>query len=63
MSIGDQDKVLNMLVGDTQRIWIYADRGFAAPEPLPVDVTPAYARLVQGGYPPDADSLVEPSAG
>ena len=25
-SIGDQDKVLNMLVGDTQRIWVYAAR-------------------------------------
>ncbi|MGL4745955.1 MAG: peroxidase family protein [Dermatophilaceae bacterium] len=32
-SIGDQDRVLDMLVGDTQRLWIYADQGYAEPQP------------------------------
>ena len=33
--IGDSAKVLNMLVGDTQRIWVYAERGFAFPRRCP----------------------------
>lgn len=49
-SIGDADKVLNMLVGDTQRIWVYADRGFAEPQPIGPDVMDAYQRLVDRGY-------------
>ena len=49
-SIGDEDKVLNMLVGDTQRIWVYADQGFAAPQDVPAQVMGAYSRLVAEGY-------------
>jgi uncharacterized SAM-binding protein YcdF (DUF218 family) len=49
-SIGDQDKVLNMLVGDTQRIWVYADQGFAAPQPVTSETLDAYKRLVATGY-------------
>ena len=49
-SIGDQDKVLNMLVGDTQRIWVYADQGFAAPQLMTLDVREAYERLVAADY-------------
>jgi uncharacterized SAM-binding protein YcdF (DUF218 family) len=49
-SIGDQDKVLNMLVGDTQRIWVYADQGFAAPQSLPARVMHAYECLVAAGF-------------
>lgn len=49
-SIGDEDKVLNMLVGDTQRIWVYADQGFAAAQPLTREAVTAYERLVEGGY-------------
>jgi hypothetical protein len=49
-SIGDQDKVLHMLVGDTQRIWVYADQGFAAPQDVPDDVMRAFSRLVAAGY-------------
>jgi hypothetical protein len=29
--IGDVDRVINMVVGDTQRIWVYADKDFAVP--------------------------------
>lgn len=49
-AIGDKAKVLNMLVGDTQRIWVYADEGFAAPQPVPSEASAAYERLVAAGY-------------
>lgn len=49
-SIGDPDRVVNMLVGDTQRIELYAERGFAIPQPFPDDVREAYQRLVARGY-------------
>jgi uncharacterized SAM-binding protein YcdF (DUF218 family) len=49
-SIGDADRVVNMLVGDTQRIELYAERGYAIPQPIPDDVRQAYQRLVARGY-------------
>lgn len=49
-SIGDVDRVLNMLVGDTQRIELYAERGFASPQPMPSEVKQAYEHLVDHGY-------------
>ncbi len=42
--------VVDMLVGDTQRITIYAERGFAIPQPVPSEVHAAYERLVAAGY-------------
>lgn len=48
--IGDADRVLNMLVGDTQRITEYAERGFAVPQVVPPRVRQAYERLVSAGY-------------
>lgn len=49
-SIGDPDRVVNMLVGDTQRITVYAEQGFAIPQDVPVGVQAAYERLVAAGY-------------
>jgi uncharacterized SAM-binding protein YcdF (DUF218 family) len=49
-SIGDVDRVINMLVGDTQRITVYAERGFAVDQDIPADVQAAYERLVAAGY-------------
>lgn len=49
-SIGDVKKVIDMLVGDTQRIEEYAKRGFAAPQDLPSDVRAGFERLVGAGY-------------
>lgn len=49
-SIGDADKVINMLVGDTQRITAYAERGFAIPQDVPDSVNDAYQRLVSAGF-------------
>jgi uncharacterized SAM-binding protein YcdF (DUF218 family) len=49
-AIGDADRVIAMLVGDTQRITVHAQRGFAIPQRIPVDVQAAYRRLVTAGY-------------
>ncbi|MCT9933181.1 YdcF family protein [Planotetraspora sp. A-T 1434] len=48
--IGDPDRVVNMLVGDTQRIVEYAKAGYAIEQPFPADVRSAYERLVEAGY-------------
>ncbi len=49
-SIGDPNRVVNMLVGDTQRIEVYADQGFAIPQPMPDEVRQAFQQLVDAGY-------------
>ncbi|TNC26028.1 YdcF family protein [Amycolatopsis alkalitolerans] len=49
-SIGDADRVITMLVGDTQRITVYAERGFAAPMELTALARRAYDNLVRAGY-------------
>ncbi|MGH3840569.1 MAG: YdcF family protein [Pseudonocardiaceae bacterium] len=48
--IGDSQKVINMLVGDTQRIEVYARRGFSIAQPIPEGVRQAYLRLVSRGF-------------
>lgn len=49
-SIGDTKKVVDMLVGDTQRIEVYAERGFAIPQEMPEDVRAAFDHLVAAGF-------------
>jgi hypothetical protein len=49
-SIADVDRVINMLVGDTQRITECAKRGFAIEQEMPDDVQAAYERLVNAGF-------------
>jgi uncharacterized SAM-binding protein YcdF (DUF218 family) len=49
-SIGDVDRVINMLVGDTQRVIEYPRQGFAIPQDMPAEVEAAFARLVEAGY-------------
>lgn len=49
-AIGDVDRVITMLVGDTQRITEYARRGFAVEQDMPNEVDAAYRRLVAAGY-------------
>ncbi|MCK9900617.1 hypothetical protein CC117_20855 [Parafrankia colletiae] len=48
--IGDVERVVAMIVGDTQRIWLYAERGYAIPQPVPDNVRDAYRELVEAGY-------------
>jgi uncharacterized SAM-binding protein YcdF (DUF218 family) len=49
-SIGDVRRVVNILVGDTQRIEVYAERGFAIRQEVPDEVRAAFDRLVAAGY-------------
>jgi hypothetical protein len=49
-SIGDTEKVINMLVGDTQRITVYAQQGFAIPQVVPEAVDAAFRRLRAAGF-------------
>jgi hypothetical protein len=49
-SIGDAGKVIDMLVGDKQRIEMYAERGFAIAQDLPDDVRAAFERPVAAGF-------------
>jgi uncharacterized SAM-binding protein YcdF (DUF218 family) len=48
--IGDPDRVITMLVGDTQRITLYAELGFSLPQEVPSRVHDAFERLVRAGY-------------
>lgn len=50
VSIGDAERVLNMLVGDTQRIWLYADKGFAEHQEIGSKVLDAFERLRLAGF-------------
>jgi hypothetical protein len=49
-NIGDPDWVVNMLVGDTQRLDLHAQAGFAIAQQIPDEVHAAYGRLVRAGY-------------
>lgn len=49
-SIGDVERVMNMLVGDTQRVWAYPARGWAIDQDVPDEVRAAYGRLVAAGF-------------
>jgi hypothetical protein len=44
------DKITNIMMGDLQRTWVYAQRGWSAPQPLPDDVRDAFQRLKALGY-------------
>ncbi|WP_066944089.1 YdcF family protein [Microtetraspora fusca] len=48
--IGDADRVINMIVGDIQRIAEYPKQGFAIPQEMPAEVEFAFKRLVEAGY-------------
>jgi uncharacterized SAM-binding protein YcdF (DUF218 family) len=44
------DDVINIMVGDLQRIKIYAEEGFQIHQEIPDDVWSAYEALVTAGY-------------
>ncbi len=48
--IGDAERVVTMLVGDTQRVWRYAAEGWAIEQDVPDAVRVAYERLVAAGF-------------
>jgi uncharacterized SAM-binding protein YcdF (DUF218 family) len=45
-----RDEVIHIMVGDLQRILLYAERGWQIPQDVPADVIDAYERLVAMGY-------------
>jgi uncharacterized SAM-binding protein YcdF (DUF218 family) len=49
-SMGDEKLVVDMLVGDLQRIIEYPKRGFAVEQDVPEEVLAAYASLVGAGF-------------
>jgi uncharacterized SAM-binding protein YcdF (DUF218 family) len=48
--IGDIPRMINVMVGDTQRIRLHAEHGYAIHQDIPDDVQAAYQRLVGAGY-------------
>jgi uncharacterized SAM-binding protein YcdF (DUF218 family) len=44
------ERVINIMVGDLQRIRIYPEKGFQIAQEIPDDVWSAYERLVQQGF-------------
>ena len=48
--IGDTPRMINVMVGDTQRIRLHAENGFAIHQDIPADVQAAFERLVAAGY-------------
>ena len=49
-SIGDEKLVLDMVVGDLQRVIEYPKLGFAIEQDVPQDVHAAYENLLAGGF-------------
>jgi uncharacterized SAM-binding protein YcdF (DUF218 family) len=49
-SIGDDKLVIDMLVGDLQRVMEYPRQGFAVEQDVPLGVERAYSRLVGRGF-------------
>ena len=49
-AIGDAKLVVDMLVGDLQRVIEYPKLGFAVEQDVPADVHDAYQRLLNGGF-------------
>lgn len=45
-----KEEKIHILVGDTQRIKLYAEKGFMIPQEIPVEVWDAYEKLVAMGY-------------
>jgi uncharacterized SAM-binding protein YcdF (DUF218 family) len=44
------DRLVHIIVGETQRLTVYAEAGFAVAQEIPDEVRGAYERLVAAGY-------------
>ncbi len=44
------EKIIHIMMGDLQRIWIYGLRGWSAPQQLPEEVLAAYRHLKDEGF-------------
>jgi hypothetical protein len=47
---GADDTSVSLMVGDLQRLRVYAEKGFQAPVEVPDEIWSAYERLVAAGY-------------
>ena len=56
------DDVVSIMVGDLQRIRVYAETGFQIPQEIPADVWAAYEALVALGYDTRLLSASDPSS-
>ena len=45
-----KERLINLLVGDLQRIKVYPAKGFQIPQEIPAEVWSAYEKLVELGY-------------
>jgi uncharacterized SAM-binding protein YcdF (DUF218 family) len=45
-----KDEIINIMVGDTQRIKVYADKGFQIPQEMPAHVWATVEELIRLGY-------------
>jgi len=45
-----REDIIAIMVGDLQRIKVYAEKGFQIPQEIPSDVWDAYEKLVSAGY-------------
>jgi hypothetical protein len=46
----DPARVIDIMMGDLQRIWVYAGKGWSAPQRVPEEVHAAYRRLAGLGF-------------
>jgi hypothetical protein len=44
------EKVVNIMIGDVQRLWVYPRRDWSVPQPVPPEVKAAFDRLVALGF-------------
>ena len=44
------ERMINLMVGDLQRLKIYADKGFSMPQRIPDDVADSFNLLVASGF-------------
>lgn len=44
------EKIIDILMGDLQRLWVYAKRGWSAPQRIPAEVKAAYLSLAALGF-------------
>jgi uncharacterized SAM-binding protein YcdF (DUF218 family) len=45
-----REDVIHIMLGDFQRLMLYADKGWSTPQEIPAEVMDAFSRLVAAGY-------------
>lgn len=45
-----RDRMINLMVGDLQRLWVFAERGFQVPVEVPPPILAAWHRLRSAGF-------------